>query len=152
MFENILTAVEVAFDVRVDDLLTSSRSHALTRARHAAALIMRDAGGSVLRIGTVLRRHHTTIMDSVKRARRLAGDDAEFSERLAMARNLAHGPAGADLLAVRTLPLKKRRTPPAARLEGFRRPGDTIEDAEMRASVERASAKLIALLHAEAAQ
>lgn len=84
-------------------LRSNSRSQKLVRGRHVVALLAREAGYSYPAIGAMLRRDHSTIISSAKRAEILVGADSDFANTVTLVRRA---------LADDTLIIVKTTTPP----------------------------------------
>lgn len=69
--------------VRPQDITGSSRRRRIVRARQAAAWALRNGTKlSLVEIGEVLGRHHTTVMYALERIERESRDDPELRELL----------------------------------------------------------------------
>lgn len=64
----------------VDQLKMDWRHKEMVRARHAFTLALHERGFSSARIGQILSRDHTTILNNLKTAKRLVGNDPHFTE------------------------------------------------------------------------
>ena len=85
--DEILIAIESAFDVTAKDVCGKSRSRNVSHARFAAMHLMdKYKGYSLNRIGIYFgRRHHTTVLHGLRRAERLFLTSPAFYERLTKA-------------------------------------------------------------------
>lgn len=77
-----LRAVCALFGVSEADLIGRRRSRRLTPARQAAAYALRRAGLSLVEVGELLRRDHTTIIYSVRQAEARATTDPAYAAKL----------------------------------------------------------------------
>lgn len=65
--KEIVAQVAARHGVSVDDLIGPSRQRTITRARHEAMWLMRQATTrSLPSIGRVFRRHHTTVLFGIR--------------------------------------------------------------------------------------
>ena len=78
----IIRVVCDLFGVAVADLMSPRRYKRLTPARQAAAWALRQVGLSLVEVGGLLQRDHTTIIYSVRQAEALARVDAAYAARL----------------------------------------------------------------------
>lgn len=149
MSETVINAVEAAFRIPREQIVSRNRDHNVTRARYAAAMLMREGGSPIISIGAALGRHHTTIIDAVSRARAMASRDTKFAACLETARQITKDGRTEAFEAPEHPEPQPEARPPVDHLEAFRKVGDTIEQTQMRADVERASIALGELLRAE---
>jgi len=91
----VITAAAALFAVPVADLRSGrGRRARITQARIAITAILRDHGYTVVEIGLLLGRDHTTVCYYTERCGRLARDDPAFAARLrALQAAVGHTPA-----------------------------------------------------------
>lgn len=66
--EKILKYISLRYGVKKEDITGAKRDAAIKNARHICAYLMRDMLNMTFKeIGAILRRHHSTIMDSCER-------------------------------------------------------------------------------------
>jgi chromosomal replication initiator protein len=66
--ETILTETAEYFALKREDLVSKSRSRPLTTARHMAMYLMRELTGlSLIKIGELFERDHSTALHGIKR-------------------------------------------------------------------------------------
>lgn len=70
------------FKVHPRDILSHSRFHFLLPARYALCTALRMQGLSFIRIGKLLGRDHSTVINAVKQAERMMVDDPTYREKV----------------------------------------------------------------------
>lgn len=78
----IKTAVAWHFGLEVNQLVCGCQEPRFARPRHIAAYLARESGASLLQIGQLLLRHHTTVIHSVKAGRKLAEANPDAIEQI----------------------------------------------------------------------
>ena len=81
--QQLATLIERRFDVLWDEVTGPSRQPRATYCRQLAALVMREQETTLQGIGDVLNRHHTTIIDTLRKIRALCKYDPEVAEDVA---------------------------------------------------------------------
>lgn len=82
-FRGIVTACAAEFNITLEQLIGESRQAPIVLARFAAmALASRLLGYSLPRIGRLLRRDHTTVLNGIRRITAMAEDDPALAARL----------------------------------------------------------------------
>jgi len=70
------------FTLSTADIVSKSRSRPLTQARHIAMYLMRECTGlSLIKIGEVFNRDHTTALHGIRRSRPICGRATRRSDR-----------------------------------------------------------------------
>ena len=75
----ILERAAAAFGTTVEALIGPRRFKRLTAPRQAAAWALRQIGLTLMEIGEILHRDHTTIIASIEQAERRAAADKEYA-------------------------------------------------------------------------
>lgn len=82
--EKILKYVSMRYGVKKEDITGSKRDAAIKNARHLCAFLMRDILNMTYKeIGTILKKHHSTIMDSCVKIEKNIKDSENFSREIA---------------------------------------------------------------------
>lgn len=81
--EKILKYVSMRCGVKKEDITGSKRDSAIKNARHLCAFLMRDMLNMTYKeIGTILKKHHTTIMDSCVKIENNIKENKNFSREI----------------------------------------------------------------------
>jgi hypothetical protein len=77
----IFDAVAEAWDVSIFALLSPSKAPGASYPRFAVYLLLRATGKSMPKIGSIMRRDHTTVFAGLKRGAELLATDPEWAAR-----------------------------------------------------------------------
>jgi chromosomal replication initiator protein len=92
----ILDETASYFGLTRADLVSKNRSRPLTTARHVAMYLLRECTGlSLIKIGELFERDHTTVLHGVKKIEKQMGDRApifrQVQDLTRKVRSMAHG-------------------------------------------------------------
>lgn len=76
---DIFDAVAQAWGITIFSLLSAARSQRASRPRFAVAMLLRNRGLPLTRIGSVIRRDHTSVINAIKRATDLLENDPKWA-------------------------------------------------------------------------
>ena len=145
MSNPIIAAVEASFGVPGGTIQSASRDARHVRARQAAALLLRTNGASYGQIGTMLGRHHTSIMHAIEMAAKRRNGEVDFASRVEAAEKAVAARKAAEFRPAHpeAPPAPSRQCAPLSDpLAPYRRNGEPIEYAIDRKMVAEGDAKL----------
>lgn len=81
--EKILKYISMRYGVKKEDITGSKRDSAIKNARHLCAFLMRDMLNMTYKeIGTILKKHHTTIIDSCEKIENNIKNNKNFGREI----------------------------------------------------------------------